>query len=164
MTPSPITANPELDLVLERVVDVAPDKVWAAWTTPELLKQWFAPKPFLTVDCEIDLRSGGIFRTVMQSPDGDQFPGVGCILEVIENERLVWSAALAPGYRPQVSDAPGAIPFSAAVELRPEGSGTRYTATAIHADAAGCSQHRDMGFQEGWGAALDQLVELAHTL
>ena len=50
--------DPKTDLVLERVVDVAPELVWKAWTTPEYLKQWFTPAPWKTVGCEIDLRPG----------------------------------------------------------------------------------------------------------
>ena len=69
--------DPKLDLVLERVVDVPPNLVWAVWTTPEYVKQWFTPAPWRTVDCEIDLRPGGVFRTVMRSPEGQEFPNVG---------------------------------------------------------------------------------------
>lgn len=52
--------------------------------------------------------------------------------------------------------------FTAMIELADSGSGpgTRYTATVIHADEAGCNQHRAMGFEAGWGAALDQLVAM----
>src|SRR5437764_299688 len=46
--------DPRTDLVLERVVDVAPELVWKAWTTPEYLKQWFTPAPWKSVGCEID--------------------------------------------------------------------------------------------------------------
>ena len=72
--------NPELDLVLERTVDVSPKFIWAAWTQPEHLKEWFCPKPWLVTECDIDLRPGGIFRTVMRGPDGQESPDVGCYL------------------------------------------------------------------------------------
>jgi uncharacterized protein YndB with AHSA1/START domain len=65
-----VQLNPRLDLLLERVVDVPPDLVWAAWTVPEHVKKWFTPAPWRTMDCEIDLRSGGIFRIVMRGPEG----------------------------------------------------------------------------------------------
>jgi uncharacterized protein YndB with AHSA1/START domain len=78
--------DPRLDLLLERVVDVPPELVWAAWTVPEHVKKWFTPAPWTTVDCEIDLRPGGIFRFVMRSPEGQEFPNVGCYLEVVKNE------------------------------------------------------------------------------
>ena len=55
-----------------------PNSSGRAWTTPEHLKKWFTPAPWTTVDCEIDLRPGGIFRTVMRSPEGQEFPNVGC--------------------------------------------------------------------------------------
>ncbi|MGH9031410.1 MAG: SRPBCC family protein [Acidimicrobiia bacterium] len=161
MTFTPHPVDPNLDLVLEREVDIAPELVWRAWTTPELLTQWFTPKPYETPHCEIDLRPGGIFRTVMRSPEGEEMDEAGCYLEVVPNERLVWTGALGPGYRPQPSE----LPFTAVIELQPSGSGgTRYRAIAIHQDPAGRASHEEMGFAEGWGAALDQLVALAKTL
>ncbi|MFL5268479.1 MAG: SRPBCC family protein [Stellaceae bacterium] len=161
--------DPKLDLVLERVVDVAPNLVWAAWTRLEYVKQWFTPAPWQTVDCEIDLRPGGIFRFVMRSPEGQEFPNEGCYLEVIENEKLVWTGALKAGYRPRQ---PGNRPddehcpflFTAVILLEPHGAGTKYTAIAIHADQEGAKKHADMGFHEGWGKTLDQLVTLAKRL
>jgi uncharacterized protein YndB with AHSA1/START domain len=97
VTRARVIQDPRLDLLLERIVDVPPEFVWTAWTAPEHLKKWFTPVPWQTVDCEIDLRPGGIFRTVMRSPEGEEFPHVGCYLEVIKSERLVWTVALAPG-------------------------------------------------------------------
>ena len=92
--------DPHLDLVLERVVDVPRELVWKSWTPPEHLKKGFTPAPWRTVDCEIDLRPGGTFRTVMRSPEGQECPNLGCYLEIIRNERLVWTNALLPGFRP----------------------------------------------------------------
>jgi uncharacterized protein YndB with AHSA1/START domain len=154
--------DPKLDLVLERVVDVPPQLVWAAWTTPEYVKKWFTPAPWQTVECEIDLRPGGIFRTLMRSPEGQEFPNIGCYLEVIENQKLVWTAALKPGYRPQ--SATGIPLFTAVILLEPHGAGTKYTAIAIHGDEESAKKHLDMGFHEGWGKALDQLVTLAKSM
>lgn len=94
---APVPIDPNLDLVLEREIDVPPEQVWAAWTQPEHLIHWFTPKPWGTADCEIDLRPGGTFRVVMRSPEGEEIDqGAGCYLEVVPNERLVWTAALGP--------------------------------------------------------------------
>lgn len=157
--------DPRLDLLLERVVDVPRALVWRAWTTPEHIKKWFTPAPWTTVDCEIDLRPGGIFRTVMRSPEGQEFPGVGCYLEVIENEKLVWTSALTPGYRPAPADAsPEAFFFTAVITLEAQGTGTKYSALAIHGNEADCKKHEAMGFHDGWGKALDQLVALVKKM
>jgi len=150
--------DPELDLVLERVIDVRPELVWLAWTRPEHIKKWFAPAPWSISDCEIDLRPGGAFRTVMRSPEGEAYPNVGCFLEVVENRRLVFTDALEPGYRPAKEPF-----FTAVITLEPAGSGTRYVARAIHGDPEARKKHEDMGFHDGWSAVLDQLVELAKT-
>jgi uncharacterized protein YndB with AHSA1/START domain len=154
--------DPKLDLVLERLVDVSPHLVWAAWTTPEYVKKWFTPAPWQTVECEIDLRPGGVFRTAMRSPEGQELSLTGCFLEVVENEKLVWTAALKPGYRPQKA---GFAPlFTAVILLEPHGAGTKYTAIAIHGDEEDTKRHASMGFHDGWGKALDQLVALAKTM
>ena len=152
-------ADPKLDLVLERVVDVPPALVWKAWTTPELLMQWFTPKPWTTPEFELDLRPGGIFRNVMQSPEGEKMTNVGSILEVVPNERLVWTSALLPGFRP-APPRTGFPHITAAVLLAPAGAGTKYTAVVMHPDESGRQQHEAMGFHSGWSTALDQLVAL----
>ncbi|MEX1041052.1 MAG: SRPBCC family protein [Pirellulaceae bacterium] len=154
-TPLKIQPDPQLDLVLERRIDVPPELVWAAWTEPEHLCRWFTPAPWTVSECQIDLRPGGMFRTVMCSPEGDEMPSAGCYLEVVLIERLTFTSALQPGYRPAPSQS---MPFTAIVDIRPEGEGTHYKATALHADETSRKKHEDMGFHQGWGAALDQLV------
>ena len=138
-----------------------------AWTTPEHLVKWFTPAPWETVDCEIDLRPGGIFRTVMRSPEGQDFPNVGCYLEIVKNEKLVWTNVLAPGYRP--TNTPAAMPcdafaFTAVISLAPHENGTKYTALVIHGDEEARKKHEEMGFHEGWGKALNQLVTLVKNM
>lgn len=156
----PFKVNPKLDLVLERTVNVPPELVWEAWTNPEHLKQWFCPRPWSVAECEIDLRPGGLFRTVMRTPEGDVLPaGDGCYLEVVENSKLVWTSAMGPGFRPNVQTEDSGFLFTAYILMEPAGTGTRYTAIAVHSDETGRNQHEEMGFHDGWGTALDQLVE-----
>lgn len=151
--------DPTLDLVLEREIDVPRELVWKVWTQPEHVKKWFAPAPMTVSECEIDLQPGGVFYTVMQTLEGQAFPNTGCYLEIVPNEKLVFTNALAPGYRP--SEQPF---FTAIVTLEPTAKGTKYTAVAKHKDQAGRQQHDDMGFHEGWGMCLDQLVDVSKNL
>lgn len=154
--------NPELDLVLERFTDVKPEVVWKAWTRPEYLKRWFVPAPWSIAEVEVDLRPGGIFRTVMQSPEGQRFPNLGCFLEIVENKKLVWTDLLLPGFRPaQAIESGAGLPFTAMILLEPHGKGTRYQAICMHQDSAGRKRHEEMGFHEGWGQCFDQLIALA---
>ncbi|MGP1717291.1 MAG: SRPBCC family protein [Methylophilus sp.] len=159
-----IPINPVLDLMLEREVDVSPEEIWHAWTTPEHLKQWFCPLPYKTVTCEIDLKPGGRFYTVMQSPEGLQFPNTGCYLEVIPNQKLSWTNALEPGFRPAKSpeQSPGhecaELLMTATITLQATANGTRYTASVLHPTAESKQRHEAMGFEQGWSMVLDQLV------
>ncbi len=152
--------NPELDLVLERIVDVSPELVWQAWTRPEYVKQWFAPAPWSVSHCEIDLRPGGQFSTTLVSPEGQEFPNLGCYLEIETNRKLVFTDALQPDYRPSPESF-----FTAIVSMEPHGDGgCKYTAIALHKDPDGRKQHQEMGFLDGWGKCLDQLVVFVKTL
>ena len=153
MTSHPI--NEELDLVLQRELDVSPEKVWNAWTDPESIKHWFAPKPWTITECHVDLRPGGAFTSTMRSPEGDEFPNSGCYLEIVPNQKLVFTDCLLPGFRPSPNPF-----FTAVLLLEPTANGgTKYTAIAIHRDPEGRQQHEQMGFHEGWSTVVDQLVE-----
>ena len=154
----------KLDLSFVRQVDVPKALIWRAWSEPDLLKRWFCPKPWLTTECEMDLRPGGLFKTLMQSPEGDEFPNVGCFLDVQVNHRLVWTNALGPGFRPNQAHSLGVEDshffFTATIELQDHLGGTRYFAGVQHADERACNKHRDMGFEQGWGLALEQMVDM----
>lgn len=163
--PSVYRIDPKLDLVLEREVDVPVELVWKAWTTPEHVVKWFTPSPWKTVECSIDLRPGGSFRTVMQSPDGTKFPNDGCYLEIVPQERLVWTSALQPGFRPAMQiinkdHECEELAMTAVIHLERRGEKTKYTAIAMHKDPEHRSRHEKMGFQDGWGTALKQLVDV----
>lgn len=157
--PSPADHDPACDLVLERTVDVPIELVWQAWTDPKHLVEWFTPRPWQTVECEIDLRPGGVFRTVMRSPDGELVDGgAGCYLLVEEPNRLVWTSALGPGFRPVPAGGDDDLPFTADLTFESVGTATRYTARAIHGKPETAEAHARMGFSDGWGTALEQLV------
>ena len=154
MTNPLMKPDPKLDLVLERDIDVPVELVWKAWTTPKHLMHWFVPKPWTISACDIDLRLGGVFRTVMRSPEGEEHDNSGCYLDIVPNERLIFTDTLLPGFRP--SSQPF---FTGALLLAPTATGTRYTAIAIHGDEATRDNHEKMGFHDGWGTAANQMVE-----
>lgn len=157
-----------LDLVLERILDAPVDLVWKAYTDPDHLKRWFAPRPYEISECELDLRPGGIFRIRMVGPDGfDTGHGnAGCVLEVVERSRLVWTSALGPGYRPaEMGEGCESFPMTAIISFADAGEGrTRYRAVALHRNETDRDLHDKMGFQDGWGTTAAQLEELAKTL
>ena len=156
----------DYDLVLERVFDAPRDLVWAAWSSPEQMKKWWAPKPYETPEIEIDLRPGGVFTTRMTGPDGFDSTSTGCILEALPGEKVAWTNALLPGYRPVASiEDCGGFPFTAIVTLEDAPGGkTLYRAVALHRNEADRDTHAQMGFQEGWGTCADQLGALAEEL
>ena len=158
----------KLDLVLDRTIDAPVDLVWKAYTDPEHLKQWFAPKPYQITECDLDLKPGGVFRIRMQGPDGfDTGHGTpGCVLEVIQNKKLSWTSALGPGYRPnEAGEGCESFPMTALVTFEDLGnSKTAYKAVALHKNEADRGTHEKMGFHDGWGTVAGQLEEYARSL
>ena len=157
--------NPETDLAIERRIDAPVDLVWTAWTDPDHLKHWWVPRPWTTPEGEMDLRPGGIFRTVMQSPEGERFDNAGIFLDVEPKAWIAWTSALQPGYRPAGNPQDcGGIHMTAGIEFRPAGAGTQYVATVLHPDRASRERHEEMGFHEGWGTVIAQLADYVATL
>jgi uncharacterized protein YndB with AHSA1/START domain len=151
------TIDPKLDFAIERFIDAPTRLVWEALTKPEHLKEWYMPKAWGRVaHAEIDLRPGGIIRIDIATGDGREVPNVGCILDVVPMERLVWTSMLFPGYRPAVFDD---IPITAIMTMQAAGKGTRYVFTALHRDEADLEKNKASGFYEGTEIAVDQFVE-----
>lgn len=148
--------NPKLDLVFERVIDAPVRLVWEALTKPEHLKAWYPREWGRVARAEMDVRPGGIFSIDIAGPDGQEFPNLGCFLEVVPMERLVWTSMLFPGYRPAVFDD---VPITAIVTMESVGTGTRYVFTALHRDEADLEKNMESGWQAGTEIALDQFVE-----
>lgn len=152
-----ITIDPKLDFAIERFIDAPTRLVWEALTKPEHIKEWYMPKAWGRVArTEMDARPGGIFSIDIAVGDGREVPNLGCVLEAIPMERLVWTSMLFPGYRPAVFDD---IPITAIMTLESVGSGTRYVFTALHRSAADLETNKASGFYQGTEIALDQFVE-----
>ena len=148
------------DLVLTRIIDAPREKLFRCWTEPELIKQWFVPKPWTIASARTDPRPGGESNIVMRDPDGNEYPNSGVYLEVVPNERLVFTDAYTKGWVP--SEKPF---FTAIVTFEDAGGGkTIYTAVARHWRAEDKQEHEKMGFHEGWGQTASQLEELATSI
>ncbi len=152
------TANTH-ELVLTRLIDAPGEKLFRAWTDPDLLKQWFAPKPYTTPVAELDVRPGGANYIVMRSPEGQDLPNRGVYLEVVENEKLVFTDAFTSAWVPSEK------PFmTVTLTFEDEGGQTRYTARVLHWTEEDRKAHEEMGFHQGWGQCADQLADLVKTI
>ena len=147
------------ELVLTRLIDAPREKLFRAWTEPALLMQWFAPLPWTTPRAELDVRPGGASLVVMRGPDGNEFPNRGVYLDVVANQRLVFTDAYTAAWEP------ASKPFMTVIlTFEDEAGKTRYTARVRHWTVTDREAHEKMGFHEGWGRTTDQLAALAATL
>ena len=157
MTTAKATTTTEgRDLILTRVFNAPPEKVFKAWTDPALLKQWFAPLPWTVAKAEADVRPGGTNLIVMRSPEGQEFPGCGVYLEVIKNQRLVFTNAFTKAWEPAEQNPLMVVE----VTFEQQGDKTNYTARVRHWTIAEREAHEKMGFHKGWVTCAEQLAAL----
>ena len=152
--------NAELnDLIISRILRAPRDKLWRAWTEPDLLKEWWCPKPWTTQVRAFELRPGGAFHTFMQGPDGDTSDNPGCFLEIVPQTSIVFTTALTAGWRPGTPW----LSLTAIISMADEADGTRYIATVMHPDKATLDRHEQLGFFQGWNTCIDQLEAFAQS-
>ena len=159
LNPDKIGEISDRELVLTRLIDAPPEKLFRCWTDPKLIVQWFTPPPYKTIRAETDVRAGGASLVVMQSPEGHEIPNRGVYLEVIPNRKLVFTDAFTKAWEP--SEKPFMI---GTLTFENEGGKTRYTARVLHWSVEDRQAHEKMGFHEGWGIATNQLEALAKSL
>jgi uncharacterized protein YndB with AHSA1/START domain len=154
-----MTYDPETDLILTRDINAPRHLLWACWTTPAHLVHWFVPKPHRVSGCVMDLRVGGAFNTTFDI-DGATHENKGVYLEVIPEEKLVFTDTYSEGWKPAPE------PFMTAIitfeDL--ENGQTRYQALVRHRSRDAAQTHLEMGFHGGWGTAADQLEAHAQGL
>lgn len=157
MTENTATVASELDLTVTRIIGAPRSAVWAAWTTPSQLEQWWVPSPAQARVVDLDLVPGGSFVTEISEGGGQFGPHIdGCFLAVDHLERIVFTNSLVAGWRP------AAHPFiTASITFTDHPDGTEYRARVMHKDAADVATHRELGFHDGWGTVTRQLAELA---
>ena len=151
--------NPETDLSFTRTLAVPRSLIWECWTRPEHIPHFFVPAPHKVTSVEIDLRVGGRFNTTFEV-EGNVMENHGVYLEVVPDERLVFTDSYSEGWKP------AAEPFMTAILLladAPDG-GTSYTAIARHRNPDARKTHEDMGFADGWGTVATQLEAYAKGL
>lgn len=155
----PADFDPETDLILTRDLNAPRDVLYRCWTTPEHLMPWFVPKPHRVTACTLDLRPGGACNTTFDV-DGTIMENNGVYLEVIPNEKLVFTDTYTAGWKPNPE------PFMTAIlTFEDLGNGrTRYTAIARHRNKEAAAQHEQMGFSSGWGTVANQLEAYAQGL
>lgn len=131
-------------LTLKRRFKAPPERVFAAWTQPDQISQWFGPAGVKVTSAEFDARVGGTFRISATAPDGEKHQVGGVIREVVANRKLVytWAWHTTPERESLVT-----------VEFKPDGEGTILTLTHEQFfDETARDRH-----QFGWTGALDKL-------
>jgi uncharacterized protein YndB with AHSA1/START domain len=159
-TSVPFTPTSDTELAIVRILDAPRAAVWRCWTEPHLLKQWYCPRPWTVPEADFDLRPGGRMNMVMAGPNGERNPLTGIFLEVSPQESLTFTDAFTEGFIPARTSF-----MTGYVRLSDEaGGGTRLVWGARHKTAEDTKTHLEMGFEQGWCAAAQQLEDLAKTL
>ncbi|MCK9342331.1 MAG: SRPBCC domain-containing protein [Massilibacteroides sp.] len=149
-------------LFIQRIFAASRDRVWKAWTDPELIVQWWGPADFTAPVIKVELREGGRYLYAMRSPEGQEFWSTGEYREIVPMERLVFTDSFA--------DAEGnVVPASTygmsadwprellvTVTFEEHGGGTKVTLREAGIPAG---ETLDMA-EAGWNESLDKLARV----
>ena len=142
-------------IVLRRFVDAPPELVFAVWTEPEHLRNWWGPRQFELVVCESDPRAGGRYRFVQRAPDGQEHTFHGTYLEVDRPQRLVRTFVYA--------GAPDDESVETVTFLR-DGHGTLITSTSVFPSFAAREFYAQGGMEAGLRESHQRLDEWLETI
>jgi uncharacterized protein YndB with AHSA1/START domain len=141
--------KPAFELELERVIDAPRQRVYEAWTKPEQMKQWFAPKPYQLIVNTMDFRPGGKFSMAMRGPDGGDFPFTGTYREIVAPAKLSWTGEFSTGPADQMTTV---------VSFEEQDKKTKVHARQTFHVMTDEIKHATAGAHQGWNMTLDQLA------
>ena len=142
------TKEPPFELVMSRVINAPRARVFEAWTTPEQMAQWFAPKPFKLVVDKMVFRPGGRFSMSMRGPNGEDSPFTGTYREIVPPAKLSWTGEFATGPTDQMSTV---------VAFEEQGQQTKVHVRQTFHVMTPEIEHATKGAKQGWTMTLDQL-------
>ena len=154
-----VTLPTDEQILITREFDAPRHLVYEAWTTPELVRRWWSAKRGEMTTCEIDLRVGGKWRYVMQTPDGIEVGFHGEYREIEPHERIV-STEIFEGM-------PEGVPEEASVNtatFTEEDGRTTLEILVQHSNKTFRDMHVESGMEDGLQDALDLLEEIAISL
>ena len=154
-----VTLPTDEQILIRREFDAPKHLVYKAFTTPELVERWWTAKRGEMKTCEIDLRVGGKWRYVMQTPDGIEVGFHGEYREIEPNERVV-STEIFEGM-------PEGVPEEASVNtatFAEENGRTTLEILVQHSNKQFRDMHVESGMEDGLQDALDLLEEIAVSL
>ncbi|MBI2593351.1 SRPBCC domain-containing protein [Candidatus Daviesbacteria bacterium] len=161
----------ENGLVIERVFNAPVEKVWAAWTEPELIKKWWGPEGFSAPSIKVDLQVGGRYIFAMQGPKGSQWDQVmysgGVYREIVPNKKIVATDYFCDEYgnkmKPENYGQDPNSPSEMEVVITFEDMGMgKSKLTITYPKPETEEQFQAMlksGMKEGWNSSLNKLAE-----
>ncbi|MEV6287476.1 SRPBCC domain-containing protein [Kribbella sp. NPDC051770] len=151
--------NPELDLVVERVIRAPRAVVWSAWTEPARFARWWVPAPAVCRVERLEVRPGGGLVTRMSEDGVDFVPHLDAMFVVAEElERIVFTNTVDSAWRPAN---PAPVAMTAEMTMADHADGTAYRIVVRHGDPASRKLHAELGFADGWGSVTAQLAGVA---
>ena len=156
-----VTMPTDEQILIEREFDAPKQLVYRAWTTPELVRQWWHAKRGEVTVAEIDLRVGGRWRWVMVTPDGFEVGFHGEYREIVPDERLVTTEVYEGIPVPEGESEEGALNT---LTLTEADGRTTLSLLVQHASQESRDMHINSGMEDGLQDALDLVEELAVSL
>lgn len=154
---------------ITRLLPVSRERVWKAWTDPQILTQWWGPHGFINSVCELDPQTGGGYTLTMRSLEGTDYPITGTYQEVIEPEKIVatmdctghpvkWHDLIKPDRAADETNPAGIMQMS--VLLADHGGRTLLTVRIRFQTSILCERFMQVGIRDGWSESLDSLAAL----
>jgi uncharacterized protein YndB with AHSA1/START domain len=156
-------------IIIERVFDASREKVWEAWTNPEIVKKWWGPEHFYAPSIKVDFRVGGKYIYAMHGPKGTEFDknmySAGEYKEIVPMEKLVvtdyFSDENGNKMSAQQQGLPDGMPSEMVVTVLFEEVENGKTKLSIIYSPQSEEQYVAMnqsGMKEGWGTSLDKMA------
>jgi len=143
-----------------REFDAAPEVVWKAWTQPELLDQWWAPKPWKAVTQSMDFREGGKWNYYMQGPDGSRHYCLVGYEKIVPKKSFSGLDAFCDENGNINNEFPS---MHWNLDFNKSGNGTKVDVLISFKSLEDLNKIVEMGFKEGFAAAHQNLDELLAT-